>query len=267
MSKIRAACVQMDAGSDLEKNLAKAERFFLQAVRLKSDWVAFPENFLWRGKAYGLSLAAERSAKAVFLFRSLAKKHKVSVLLGSILEKTTGKKYFNTSVLIDASGRVAARYRKIHLFDVDIPGARCLESKHVRAGDKIVSARLDRVQTGLAVCYDLRFPELFRALSARGARVLFLPANFTETTGKAHWEILLRARAIENLAFVIAPGQVGTHPENKIKSFGTSLILDPWGKVLAKGTRSKEQVITADLDFSAQLKIRKKFPVLTHIRV
>lgn len=267
MNKIRAACVQMDAGDDLEKNLAKAQKFFLQAVRLKSQWIAFPENFLLRGPARRLNSAAAHFPEIIRFFQTLAKKHRVSVLLGSLLEKAGSGKYFNTSILINDRGRVAGKYRKIHLFDVNIPGARCLESKHVRAGSKIVSARLNHVQTGLAVCYDLRFPELFRELSSRGARVLFLPANFTETTGKAHWEILLRARAIENLAFVIAPGQVGIHPENKIKSFGTSLILDPWGRVLAKGTPSKEQVLTADLDLKGQLKIRKKFPVLSHIRL
>ncbi len=257
----------MDAGSDPEKNLTKACRLFLEAIRLKSDWIAFPENFICRGPEHQLSETAEKSPEVIRFFQSQAKKFKVSVLLGSLLEKAGDKKYFNTSILINDRGRVAGRYRKIHLFDVNIPGARCLESRHIQAGNKIVSARLNAIRAGLTICYDLRFPELFRSLSARGARVLFVPANFTETTGKAHWEILLKARAIENLSFVIAPGQVGTHPETKIKSFGTSLILDPWGKVLAQGTRSKEQVLTADLDFQSQAKIRKNFPVLRHIRL
>ena len=267
MKKIRAACIQMDAGNDLKKNLAKSHKFFLKAVSLKSNWITFPENFLFRGPSAGLKRAAEQTPEVIRFFQTLAKKYKVCILLGSLFEKAQGRKVFNTSVLINERGSVTGRYRKIHLFDSNLPGARCLESTSIQSGNKIVSCRIHGIQTGLSVCYDLRFPELFRALSSRGARVLFMPANFTETTGKAHWEILLKARAIENLSFVIAPGQVGTHPETKIKSFGTSLILDPWGKVLAKGSRSKEQVLTADLDFQGQSKIRKKFPVLQHIRL
>lgn len=267
MKKIRVACIQIDAGADLEKNLTKICRYFLKAVRLKAQWIAFPENFLCRGPANQLKAVAARSAELVPFFQTLAEKYKVSILLGSFLEKSTDKKYFNTSLLIDDRGRIAGHYRKIHLFDVNIPGARCLESRYVEAGNKIVTAKINSVQTGLSVCYDLRFPEIYRSLSKRGARVLFVPANFTQTTGKAHWKVLLKARAVENLSFVIAPGQVGSHPESKIKSFGTSLILDPWGRVLAEGSRSKEQVITADLDFKAQAKIRKNFPVLTHIRL
>lgn len=257
----------MDAGSDLGKNLAKAEKYFLRAVKLKAKWIAFPEVFLWRGPSRDLKKTAAKLPEVLKHFQALAKKHCVSILLGSLIEKAAGKKHFNSSILINERGRVAGHYRKIHLFDADIPGARCMESKTICAGTEIVSAKLNGVQTGMAVCYDLRFPELFRALSRRGARVLFLPANFTEITGKAHWETLLKARAIENLAFVIAPGQAGKHPDTKIKSFGTSLIIDPWGRVLARGSRKNEHVITADLDFSEQARIRKKFPVLNHIRL
>ncbi len=267
MNKIRVACIQMNAGSDLGNNFAKAQEYFLKAVKLNSKWVTFPENFIWRGSSRQMGAAAKRSSGIIGYFQDQARKYKVSVLLGSLLEKTSGNKYFNTSILINDCGRIAGRYRKIHLFDANIIGAHCLESRHVKAGKKIVSSRLNNVLTGLSVCYDLRFPELFRVLAKRGAKVLFVPANFTQTTGKAHWEVLLKARAIENLSFVIAPGQVGMHPQTKINSFGTSLIIDPWGRVLAKGSLSKEQVITADLDFQSQSKIRKNFPVLRHIQL
>lgn len=264
MDRVRAACVQVDAGSDYSRNLIQAEKYFLAAVRAKAKWITFPENFLWRGSSQGLKQTASQFLPAVSRFRNLARKYEVVILLGSLIEKASGKKFFNTSILIDDRGREIARYRKMHLFDIDIPSLRCKESKHVLSGKKAVMAKLGKISAGLAICYDLRFPELFRHYSQQGAKVFFLPANFTEFTGKAHWEVLVRARAIENFAFVIAPGQSGVHPESGIKSFGTSMIVDPWGRVLAKSKCSGSGVITADLDFSGQMKLRQKMPSLNH---
>ena len=265
--KIRAACIQIGAGEDLPENKKRALKRFHEAVRRGAGLIVFPENFLWRGRASGLLGAAAQTPGLVREFQALAKKNHTAVLLGSLLEKAPGRKCFNTSFLISSSGKIAAKYRKIHLFDSKIKGARVKESSHVAGGSRPAAGVIEGIKMGLSVCYDLRFPELYRILSNQGCRILFVPSNFTETTGKAHWEILLRARAIENLSFVIAPGQVGVHPENRIRSFGTSLVIDPWGTVLARGSRSREEVLIADLDFKEQGRLRARFPVLMHRRL
>lgn len=263
MRKLRVSCIQMDAGADPAANKRTALKLFAEAVRRGSKLIAFPENFYWRGKSADLGKVAAQTPGLIKEFGSLAVRNKTSVLLGSVLEKSGSKKFGNVSVFISPSGKIT-RYRKIHLFDVNIKGARVSESRHIEAGKKPVWADGNGVRMGLSVCYDLRFPELYRFLSAKGCKVLFVPANFTETTGKAHWEILLRARAIENLAFVAAPGQTGKNTESGIRSFGNSLIIDPWGRVLARGSFGKTEVITADFDFKNQARIRRHFPVLGH---
>ncbi len=265
--KWRVACVQMDSAGDPSRNHAFAVNALEQAAKRGARLVAYPENCFWRGRAEELSIVAVRTRALVREFQEAARKRKVWVLLGSVIEKTSGKKFYNTSLLISPRGKIQARYRKIHLFDSNLHGARTRESKHILSGKKPVLAKIDGVSAGMTICYDLRFPELFRHLSAKGCRIFFVPSNFTETTGKVHWEILLKARAVENLAFVIAPGQVGTHPESKIRSFGTSLIVGPWGNILARGSRTKQQILFADLDFRDQARLRSNFPVLEHRRL
>lgn len=265
-SRLRVACVQIDASDDLDRNRRKILASFHAAVRKGARLIAYPENFYWRGKAADMAAVAAGTSKLTREFAQLAQKHGVYILMGSVLEKAPRGKFYNTSFLISPRGKVIARYRKIHLFDSKIKGARTMESKTIAPGKKPVKVLVEGIPAGLTICYDLRFPELFRALSSKGARLFFVPANFTETTGKVHWETLLKARAVENLAFVIAPGQSGTHPESGIRSFGTSLIIDPWGVVLARGKHTGEQVITADLDFKVQRRLRECFPVLKHRR-
>lgn len=236
-----------------------------QALALKARLIALPEMFCWRGPSRQLpQIASQVTPLVLEEFQRFARQRKTAVLLGSLLEPAPGGKFYNTSVLISESGKIAAHYRKIHLFDNRLKKAESRESRHIARGRKVVTGKVWGICVGLAVCYDLRFPELFRQLAGKGARIIFLPANFTFETGKAHWEILLRARAIENLVFIVAPAQTGIHPSTRLRSFGTSLMVDPWGKILQKGSLTREQVLIADLDLTRQTILRKVFPVLRH---
>jgi deaminated glutathione amidase len=265
--KIRVACIQMDAGASLDKNLEKAYQLLSQAVRKKVKLAIFSENFLWRGRAHDLKFIASRKNGILEGFESYARTHKVALVLGSIIEAGEREKFYNTSYLISESGKRIAKYQKIHLFDVALKDVKVHESKHIIPGKKVVVGKVLGTKVGLSICYDLRFPELFRKLTLAGSEILFVPSNFTEKTGKAHWEVLLRARAIENLCYVVAPGQTGTNPDTGIRSFGTSLIVDPWGKILAQGSQNREQIIIADLDLVSQKNIRKVFPCLKHVQL
>ena len=197
----------------------------------------------------------------------LARATRVHLLLGGFPERSEEPRLIhNTSVVLDPDGQVVATYRKIHLFDVDLPGgARFRESDAVKPGVEPVIAALPFGAVGLSVCYDLRFPELYRALAARGARILAVPAAFTAETGKDHWHVLLRARAIENQAFVLAPAQFGTHG-GKRASYGHALVIDPWGVVLAE-SGNHEGVAVADLDLAYQDEVRRTLPCLRHRRL
>ena len=211
-------------------------------------------------------LAREVSPKVILEFQRRARQSGCAFLLGSLIEASSRhrRQFYNTSILISEKGKVVGRYRKIHLFENDLPSLRIREAKHIVPGKEVVFGKIWGIRSGLAICYDLRFPELFRKLVFQGCRIFFVPANFTYVTGEKHWEVLARARAIENLSFVIAPAQVGVHPESGIRSFGKSLILNPWGEVLAQGTTQREEVIYADLDLKFQEKLRRQFPVLRH---
>lgn len=267
LKRLRVACVQMGASESCQQNLSKAASLVLKAIHRKAKFITLPENFLWRGPSKDLKRTAAETPAVIKHFQKIAKEHRVSILLGSLLEPGSRRKYYNVSVLIAESGRVIARYRKIHLFGIKLSKVRTDESRHIQSGKKPVTGKVFGIPAGLTICYDVRFPELFRKLIFKGARLITVPANFTDHTGRAHWEVLIRSRAIENQAFVIAPAQVGISPSNKIKSFGTSLIVDPWGIVLARGSRDKDQVITADLDFKAQNELRARFPVLRHAKI
>ncbi len=260
----------MSAGSDAARNLKKSLALSERALQNRPDIVALPENFYWRGPKQALArLAAEATPAALDAFSALARKSRTAFLLGSIIEPSRDKRrFYNTSVLIASSGKIQTRYRKIHLFDVTLPqGVSICESETCCAGKTAVTALIRGRRAGFAVCYDLRFPELFRQLMHAGSRMIFLPANFTRETGQAHWETLIRARAIENQVFMIAPAQTGTHPVTGVASYGNSLIVDPWGQVLARGSLSREEVVWADLDWGIQDRLRRRFPVLQHIRL
>lgn len=264
--KIRISCIQVNAGSSIQKNIKNLESLIKTALKAKPRIVALPENFLWRGSSENLEEAALATKEVLRDFRSKAKRYKTAFLLGSLIEPSqTSLKYYNTSCWVSASGRISATYRKIHLFDVELSKDLSVqESKHILPGHKPVLVSERGVTSGLSICYDLRFPELYRWLTRLGAQILFVPANFTRETGKAHWKVLLRARAIENQCYVVAPAQVGKNPSSGITSYGHSLMVDPWGRVLFEGSGASQEVLTADADFSVLNRVRKSLPVLRH---
>lgn len=268
MTRIRAAALQMTSTADVERNLATAEGLVREAAAQGARFVALPENFAFL-RSEGVPIPEPQALDGPWVTRmaGLAREHSITLLLGSIPEAVAGDtRVRNTSVLIGPDGATLAVYRKIHLFDIDIPGMEHLkESRAVLPGDEVVVANTPFGALGLSICYDLRFPELYRRLVAGGARVLAIPSAFTERTGKAHWEVLLRARAIENLAFVIAPAQSGQHDANRA-SHGHAMIVEPWGTVLAERYEG-EGLVLADLDFERQDRLRRELPALRHVRL
>lgn len=267
--RFRAACIQNSAGADPERNWKNVQKLIHEALRCRPHVIALPENFYWRGPKEEIKKAAGYTHTILQKVRALARARRTAFLLGSIIEASAkSRKFYNTSILIGPDGRIAARYRKIHLFDVKLPqGPSIRESDTSLYGTRVVTAPLSGLRAGLAICYDVRFPELFRRHAAAGSRLIFLPANFTRTTGKAHWELLIRARAVENQVFMIAPAQTGKHPVTGVYSYGHSLIVDPWGNVLAEAGGGRPQVIWADLNLADQDRLRREFPVLSHRRL
>jgi len=262
---VRVAVVQLNSSGEKARNLAAAERLVREAAADGAELVALPEK--WNLLAGGERLVAEAEpldGPSLTAARGWARTLGIHLLAGSISERAEAKA-FNTSVLIGPDGEDLATYRKIHMFDVDAGGVSYRESAHEQAGTEVVTAPLgEQLILGLAVCYDLRFPELFRILALRDARLIALPSAFTLATGRDHWEVLLRARAIENQVFVIAPNQVGKAPPH-YESFGRSAIVDPWGVVLATAP-DEECFVAADLDLAAQDRIRDSLPSLANRR-
>jgi deaminated glutathione amidase len=265
---VRVATVQLNSKGDKARNLATAERLVRAAAADGAELVALPEK--WNLLAAGAQIAAGAEAldgPSLTAARGWASELGIHLLAGSIAERSaepgadeTACRAFNTSVLIGPGGDDLAVYRKIHLFDVEAGGVEYRESDHEQAGEEIVSASVDGVGLGLSVCYDLRFPELYRILAVRGVRVVAVPSAFTAATGRDHWEVLLRARAIENQVFVLAPNQVGEAPPH-YSSYGRSAIVDPWGVVLATAP-DEECFVAAELDLVAQERVRERLPSL-----
>ena len=262
----KVAAIQMTSSHLVADNLAAAGELLREAKDLGAEVACLPENFAFLGlrDADKLQVAETDGVGEVQGFlRDTARKLKMWILGGTIvLKAATTNRVANSSLLIDAQGKRVARYDKIHLFDVTIPGGneQYRESSHVVAGRELVVADTPVGKLGLSVCYDMRFPELYRELVSQGAEWLAMPAAFTVPTGRAHWETLLRARAIENLCYVAAPAQFGAHTNGR-ETYGDSLLVDYWGKVmsrLAHGTG----VITADFDFASQAEARARFPAL-----
>jgi deaminated glutathione amidase len=262
---LRAAAVQLNSTNDRARNLVAAERLVRAAAADGAELVALPEK--WNLLAGGEELSAGAEAldgPSLSAARGWARALGIHLLAGSVAERGEGEKAANTSVLIGPDGEDLAVYRKIHMFDVDAGGVSYRESEFERPGGELVAASLGDLTLGLAVCYDLRFPELFRILALRGAKLIGVPSAFTLATGRDHWEVLLRARAIENQLFVVAPNQVGEAPPH-YSSFGRSMIVDPWGVVL--GTAPDEECfVAADLDFAAQERVREQLPALANRR-
>jgi predicted amidohydrolase len=261
---LRASAVQLNSTDDRDRNLATADRLVRAAAVDGAELVVLPEKFNVLGAPEQLLAGAESlDGPTLRWARSLASELGIWLLAGSICERVEGdEKLRNTSALLAPDGELAAVYRKIHMFDVEVGGISYRESDAEAPGDEIVLAHVDGVPVGLTICYDVRFPELFRILAVRGARVIALPAAFTLFTGKDHWEVLLRARAIENQVFMVAAGQIGEHPPHH-QSYGRSMIVDPWGVTLAVAPDS-ECFVCADLDFAAQDRVREKLPSLAN---
>ncbi len=271
MSKLNVAVIQLDAGTDPEANVREAARLADQAAADGARLVALPEYLQYRGSDDGYRASA-RPIPGLFsdAFAQVARQRKVWILAGSLAEspgRSTGQspdRPYNTSILLNPQGEIAATYRKIHLFDIALQdGPSDRESDRVTPGDRAIVAEVDGTKIGLSICYDLRFPELYRALAVAGAEILAVPANFLERTGRDHWEVLLRARAIENGAYVIAPAQVGGSPG--FPAHGHSMIVDPWGTVIAEAAGGVT-IIQASLDLDRVASIRRQIPVLTNRR-
>ncbi len=266
MTRLRVALVQLDAGPDPVANVAAAVALADEGAAAGAGLVALPENLHYRGPDDG-HRAAARPIPGPFTepFADVARRRRCWILAGSLAETSDDpRRPYNTSPLIAPDGSIAAIYRKLHLFDVAVDaGPVDIESARASAGEGIVCADVGGVRVGLSICYDVRFPELYRALALAGAEVLTVPANFTERTGRDHWEVLLRARAIENAAYVLAPSQIGGPPGQP--AFGRSMVVDPWGTVVAQAP-DRVCIVAAEIDTAVVASVRRQIPVLANRR-
>ncbi|MEO6866909.1 MAG: carbon-nitrogen hydrolase family protein [Gaiellales bacterium] len=264
---LRVACIQLASDEDVAGNLERAELAVREAATSGARLIVLPEKWNAIGELEVLRRAAEPlDGPTINRVREWARELDCWILAGSIVVQddpplhADDLRMRNVSVLINPNGEVCADYAKMHMFDVDVAGVSYRESDGERPGDEIVLSEVDGVPLGMTICYDLRFPELFRILAVRGARIITVPAAFTMMTGRDHWEVLLRARAIENQCFIIAPGIIGGHGAGKV-SYGRSMIIDPWGTVIACAPDA-EAVIVADLDLAAVDRVRASIPSL-----
>jgi predicted amidohydrolase len=265
---LRTAAIQVNSRDNPADNLAAVERLLDQAAAMGAQFAGLPEFWSYLGPYAAFDQVAQ-TVPGPFIERlqEKARQHRMIVHAGSIVERhpELPGKFYNTCVLIDRAGEIVAKYRKIHLFDVHLSnGEKHFESERIVPGKEIVTTEIDGITFGLTICYDLRFPELYRLLALRGAQVIMVPAGFTMHTGRDHWEVLLRARAIENLCYVIAPAQVGSYPPNK-QCFGRSMIINPWGLVLAQAPDAPG-VIMAEIDLDAIGQARAQIPCLENRR-
>ena len=273
-----AACIQLNGSSDTERNLAVAEDLIRQAADRGAAFVATPEATTFLGPhSRKIALSEPRDGPTHLGLAALAEELGIWLLIGSVAERCPPMlagdpptKAFNTSLLFDPAGKLAAWYRKIHLFDVDLAddgGVTFFESRTTAPGSRVVVADTPIGRLGLTICYDLRFPELYRALVDRGATALAVPSAFTERTGRDHWHTLLQARAIECQAWVLAPGQWGAHDDEGLRrSYGHSLIIDPWGRIVAE-VEEGEGLCMAEVDPGQADAVRRRIPVSSHRRL
>lgn len=262
---LAVALVQMNSGADKDANIREALAGIDRAASTGARLVVLPEVWTYLGDSSGNRATAEPiPGRLTDLLADRARRHGIFLHAGSFFERAEGEpRLFNTSVVFDPRGELIAKYRKIHLFDVDLESDTSYrESGTIAPGDETVSFGLDGLTVGLTICYDLRFPELFRILALQGADLVVVPAAFTMASGKDHWEILLRARAIENTVHVLAPNQVGNHPPG-LWCYGRSMVVDPWGLVIAQAS-DQPAVISATLDFAHQARVRQQIPSLAN---
>ncbi|XP_051133162.1 deaminated glutathione amidase, chloroplastic/cytosolic [Andrographis paniculata] len=266
---VRIAAAQMTSVNDLSANFATCSRLVKEAAAAGAKLLCFPENFSYFGAKTGdsLSIAEPLNGPTMQRYCAIARESSMWLSLGGFQERGSDDSHLrNTHVLVDDAGNIVTTYRKMHLFDVDVPGGAVYkESSFTEGGNEIVAVDTPFGRLGLTVCYDLRFPELYQQLRFhRGAQVLLVPSAFTKVTGEAHWEILLRARAIETQCYVIAASQAGKHSENR-ESYGETLIIDPWGKVIGRlPDRLSTGIAVADIDFALIDSVRSKMPIDQH---
>jgi nitrilase len=265
---LRIGAVQMRSGKSRSENLEAAGKLLDRARDQGAELIALPENFSFLSGDGDKLAVAETIADgdSVAFLQAYARKHRISLIGGSVpLRSAESGKVSNTSLAIDSTGAIVARYDKIHLFDIALDAETTFaESAFVERGTSVVVADVAGIRAGMTVCYDLRFPELYRALSAAGAQVLFVPAAFTLQTGRDHWEVLLRARAIENLSYVVASAQQGRHTDGRV-TYGRTMIIGPWGQILAQA-QDGPGVVVCDVDLEYLNDVRRKLPCLEHIR-
>jgi predicted amidohydrolase len=270
---MRVAAVQLNSTPDFDRNLERADRFTRAAAADGAQLVVLPEKWSALGRGAALQAGAQPlDGAAITWARAIARELGIDLVAGSISETDPTHpaegRLRNTSVHVGPDGEIHAAYRKVHMFDVVVEGTVYRESEHEEAGDElVVSQTAGGVELGLSICYDVRFPEMYRIMAIRGARVFTVPAAFTVPTTRDHWEILLRARAIEDQAFVVAPNQIGEHDSGPpaLRSGGRSMIVDPWGIVLASAPDGEGHIV-ADLDLDAQARIRSELPALANRR-
>ena len=260
--KFTVACVQLNSKQSISKNLADTKKYINKACDKGADFILTPEvsNIVSLSKNHLLeNTYLEDKDPFLSEIKLLAKKRSVWILLGSIIIKDKKNKLYNRSYLINSSGKIVSKYDKIHMFDVNISkGESYKESSIFTKGKKIITAKLPWGRIGMSICYDLRFPTLYRKLCSKGANMISIPAAFTRPTGKAHWQTLIKSRAIENSSFVFAPAQCGVHSSSR-KTYGHSLIVSPWGEIIAE-MNGKPGIISAIIDISDVLKVRKMIP-------
>jgi predicted amidohydrolase len=269
---LRVAAVQLNATEDVDRNLETADRLTREAAERGAQLVVLPEKWTVLGRSEVMERHAQTlEGSAVQWARRTAAELQIDLIAGSFVERRSGQsKTSNTSLHVGSDGEIRAAYRKLHMFDVEVDGTVYAESAREQAGDEVVVTSVARADggdgrlLGMSICYDVRFPELYRALSERGAEILTVPAAFTLATTRDHWEVLLRARAIENQCFVIAANQIGEYPPGN-RSGGRSTIIDPWGIPLAAAADG-ECAIVAELDFTLLAGVRERLPALTHRR-
>jgi deaminated glutathione amidase len=268
MERFVAAAVQMSSGSDRAANLRRASELIREAAERDARLVLLPEVFAWRGVDAADPTSAEPiPGPTTEAMAALARELGMFLAMGSILERVPDEpRRYNTSCLLDPDGTLVARYRKVHLFDVDIPGRVAVRESDTRiAGDGAVVVRTRLATLGCSICYDLRFPELYRELARAGAEVLLVPSAFTAPTGAAHWDVLCRARAVENQCYLLAANQSGPSPHGH-DDYGNSMIVDPWGTVLARAADG-DAVVTAEIDGAYLAQVRRELPALSHRRI
>jgi len=264
----RASCLQVNAGNNLKENIALALELVEEAVSGGADLVLMPENVSmmeWGRKRITAKAQSEGCHEGLSTFRDCAVRHKIWIHTGSLAVSLDDGRVANRTYVINDSGDIATKYDKIHMFDVDLGGGeRYAESSTFASGGEAVAVDLPWGRLGLTICYDLRFPGLFRNLAQAGSEVIAVPSAFTQITGKAHWHVLLRARAIETGSFILAPAQTGIHPEGR-KTYGHSLIVDPWGSILVDAG-TEPGIISAEIDLNEVDKARSRMPSLKHDR-